>query len=165
MLRRVLLVHFLLLCVALLPVMAQRRGGRYDGQIRAAVSQTLAGKADYKNVKAEVEDGVVTLTGSVELDSTRRHLVTRLRGIPHLESVRNELVLYPPAVADKALFARVQRNLADAGFSELKLKVHEGAVTLQGQVRDFQTRQRVLDIARRTEGVKEVDAQLTFAAR
>jgi osmotically-inducible protein OsmY len=138
--------------------------GRYDQQIRHELARILH-KAEYKNAKAKVEDSVVTLSGSVELDSTRRSLVERVRKVPHVEAVENRLVLDPPAPDDKALYGRVQRNLADAGFESLKLKVHEGAVTVEGAVADQKQRQRVIDLVKRTEGVKEVDARLSFATR
>lgn len=45
----------------------QQQGGRYDAQIRARAAQMLAGNKNYKNVKAEVEDSMVSLSGDVEL--------------------------------------------------------------------------------------------------
>lgn len=139
-------------------------GGPYDEQIRARVQQILKREARYRNVKADVEDSVVTLTGSVELDSSRRSLVDRIRRIPRVESVENELVLDPPAMPDKELYSRVQRNLEDAGYRALTVKVHDGAVILEGMVADQQARQRVIEMVRRIEGVKEVDARLSFAS-
>lgn len=150
------------------PQIAQRsvrKGGRYDQQIRTELARILRKEARYKNVKADVEDSVVTLAGSVELDSIRRALADRVRKIAHVETVDNELLLDPPAVPDQALYGRVVRNLADAGFAELKCTVHEGAVTLEGTVTDQKQRQRVIDLVRRTEGVKEVEARLSFASR
>lgn len=158
--------------IAILPPVApgaaqvtRKQGGRYDQQIRSAVARIVRDKAEYKKVKAEVEDSVVTLTGSVELDSTRRTLVDRVRKIAHVEAVENHLVLDPPAVPDQELYGRVQRNLADAGFDTLKLRVHEGAVTIEGMVADQMQRQRVIELVRRTEGVKEVDARVSFASK
>jgi osmotically-inducible protein OsmY len=146
------------------PQKSSQSGGRYDEQIRARVQQILNRERRYTNVKADVEDSVITLTGSVELDSSRRSLVDRMRRIPHVESVQNQLVLDPPAVPDKELYGRVQRNLEDAGYRALTFKVHEGAVILEGMVADEQARQRVIDLVRRIEGVKEVDARLSFAS-
>lgn len=157
--------------IMFLPAQAQdlqtgnRRGGRYDQQIGAEVSRLLGKEAKYKKVKANVEDSVVTLTGSVELDSTRRGLVDRVRKISHVEAVQNQVLLDPPALDDKLLYGRVTQNLADAGFQTLKCTVHEGAVTLEGMVADQKQRERVIDLVRRIDGVKEVDARLSFASR
>jgi hypothetical protein len=57
----------------------ERQSGRYDAQIRGRIAKVLAGNKDYKNVKAEVEDGIVTLTGDVELHGVRRDLVALRR--------------------------------------------------------------------------------------
>ncbi len=143
----------------------QRRGARYDQQIRESVAKLLTSKADYKNVKADVDDATVTLTGNVELDSTRRFLVQRARRIAHVNGVQNELVLDPPAMEDKTLYGHVQQELEDAGFKTLTIKAHEGAVTLLGIVRTVQDRERALRIARETKGVKEVESRLTVAEK
>jgi osmotically-inducible protein OsmY len=142
----------------LLPAAAQVRGGRYDAEIRARVAELLKAKSEYKNVTAKIEDSVVELTGSVELDSTRRALISRVRGIPHVERAESNIVLAPPAVADEALYGRVERALAAAGFGEVKIRVHEGAVRLEGTVRNAKERQRAILVVRQTDGVKEVQA-------
>lgn len=141
----------------------RHRGGRYDEQIRTEVAKVLAGKDDYKNVKAEVGDSVVTLTGNVELDSTRRFLVAKIRHIAHVSRVDNDVVLDPPAESDKAVYSRVQQRLEDAGLKGLTLKVREGAVTLEGIARNKQDRERAIQTARQTPGVKEVESKLTVA--
>lgn len=157
--------------LTLLPAAAQslhqgsRRGGRYDQQIRAEVARILQKEARYAKVNADVEDSVVTLSGSVELDSTRRGLVDRVRKIKHVEAVQNQVLLDPPALDDKLLYGRVTQALADSGFQNLKCTVHQGAVTLEGMVADQKQRERVIDLVQRTDGVKEVDARLSFASK
>ena len=143
-----------------LSVLAQSRGGRYDDQIRKEVAQLLASKSECKSVKAAVDDAVVTLSGSVELDSERRTLVTRVRRIAHVEEIDNQVVLAPPAPLDNVLFGRVSRRLEDAGYAQVTVRAHEGTVTLSGSVRTQRDRHLVVQLAWGTEGVKEVEAQL-----
>jgi hyperosmotically inducible periplasmic protein len=159
--RMVLIAAALLFTTTLHSV--QPRGGRYDQQIRVDVAKFLASKNECKNVKAQVEDGVVTLTGTVELDSERRTVATRVRRIPHVEEVDNQILLSPPAPLDDVLYARVTRRLSDAGFSNVKVQVHEGAVVLQGNVRTPRERQSAVQMVWATEGVKEVEARLSVA--
>jgi osmotically-inducible protein OsmY len=142
-------------------VSSAAHGGRYDGQIRAEVEKLLAAKSECKNVKATVDDGVVTLTGNVELDSERRTLVTRVRRIAHVEEVESQILLSPSAPLDNVLYARVSRRLHDAGYAQVTIQVHEGAVILQGNVRTMRDRHSVLQLAWNTEGVKEVEAKLS----
>jgi hyperosmotically inducible periplasmic protein len=159
--RIILVIVTLLFTAALHPV--QPRGGRYDQQIRQRVARLLASKSECKNVKAQVEDGVVTLTGTVELDSERRTVVTRVRRIPHVEEVDNQILLSPPAPLDDVLYSRVTRRLGDAGFPEIRVRVHDGAVVLEGTVRTPRDRQSAVHLVWQTDGVKEVEARLTVA--
>lgn len=158
--------RMIVVAVALLLTTAhsvQPRGGRYDQQIRDAVTRLLASKSECKNVKAQVEDGVVWLTGTVELDSERRTVVTRVRRIPHVEEVDNQILLSPPAPLDDVLFSRVTRRLGDAGFHEIHVQVHEGAVVLQGTVRTPRDRHSAVHLVWQTEGVKEVEVRISVA--
>lgn len=153
-----------LVALFLVGAMAMQSGGRYDVQIRTEIAQLLEQNSAYKNVTVRAEDSVVTLTGTVELDSTRQALIIRVRRIPHVESVESNIVLSPPAVPDQTLHGRVQSALADAGFGEVKIRVHEGAVRLEGTVRNAKERQRAIELVRQTEGVKEVQASSLTAA-
>jgi hyperosmotically inducible protein len=144
-------------------VVGQQQGGRYDAQIRARVAQVLAGNKDYKNVKAAVEDSIVTLSGEVELHSVRRSLVTRVHRIAHVAGVENQIVLAPPAVPDNILSGRVQTQLQDAGYGTLTIQVHEGGVTLHGTVRNRHDWDAVRQLVSLTPGVKEVEVRLSIA--
>jgi osmotically-inducible protein OsmY len=140
---------------------AQARGGRHDDEIRKAVAHLLASKSECKNVKAVVDDGVVTLTGNVELDSERRTVVTRIRRLPHVEGVDNQIVLSPPAPLDDVLYSRINSRLRNAGYDQVTVHVHEGSVILQGGVRTERDRHSVVQLAWATDGVKEVEAKLS----
>jgi len=158
--RLTLLALFLM---AAIPAYAQHKGSRYDEQIRSAVANILTSHSEFRNVKSAVDDNVVRLTGSVELDSTRQNLLNKVKHIKHVHSVRNELVLNPPAPPDSALYGRVRQTLADIRLENITCKVHEGGVTLSGIVRNEKERQRAIEMVRSTEGVKEVRSQLTVA--
>jgi osmotically-inducible protein OsmY len=140
----------------------QVRGGRYDQQIRSNVARVLLTDKDYKDVGAEVEDGVVTLAGSVVLDSTRRNLTVQIRHIAHVAGVDNKLVLSPPAPPDNILYGRVISRLQDAGYNGVTAQVHEGAVILRGNVRTQKDVFRTKEIVMLIPGVKEVEATLTI---
>jgi osmotically-inducible protein OsmY len=164
-LRSLALTACLLLAVASVSFAQRHRGGRYDDQIRAAVTKLLAERSNYKNVKSEVSDSVVTLTGSVELPSTRRHLVASIRRIQHVSRVDNDVVLDPPAESDQAVIGRLQQRLEDAGLKGITCRVREGAVTLEGIVRNNRDRERTVRLVKETPGVKEVSSKLTVAEK
>jgi osmotically-inducible protein OsmY len=123
----------------------------------------LKSHVDYSKVRAEVEDNVVTVKGSVLLNSTRERLIDQIKQIKHVHSVRNEIILDPPAPPDQTLYGRVRQTLADIRLETINFKVHEGAVTLSGIVRTEKERQRAIEMVRSTDGVKEVRSQLTIA--
>src|SRR5215471_14621850 len=62
---------------------------RYDNQLQNAVTQKLASKNQYSNVKASVEDGIVTLTGTVDLYQRKLDAAKLARKIPNAQGVRN----------------------------------------------------------------------------
>ena len=145
-------------------VLAQNRGGRYDQQINSNVARVLLSDEDYKNVSVQVEDGIVTLTGSVALDSTRRNLAVQIGHISHVAGVDNELVLSPPAPPDNILYGRVMSRLQEAGYGDVTAQVHEGAVILKGYVRTQRDWAWAKEIVRLTPGVKEVEARLSIVS-
>jgi osmotically-inducible protein OsmY len=152
-----------MLMLAASAALAQARGGRYDQQILSNVARVLAGEPQYANVTVEVEDGIVTLAGSVALDSVRRNLVVKIRHIDHVVGVENELGLSPPAPPDHVLYGEVQRRLLDAGYQDITIQVHEGAVILSGIVRTQKDWHAARQIVSLIPGVKEVAAKLTIA--
>jgi osmotically-inducible protein OsmY len=147
----------------LMPAAMGQRGGRYDAQVRERVGQVLASNKDYKNIKADVEDGIVTLSGDVVLHSVRRGLVARIHRIAHVVGVENQIVLAPPALPDNVLSGRVQTQLRDAGCGTLTIQVHEGGVVLHGTVRNRHDWDTVRELVSSTPGVKEVEVRLSIA--
>jgi len=142
--------------------LAQEQGGRYDQQISSNVARVLLSDKDYKDVSVQVEDGIVTLSGSVVLDSTRRYLGVQIRHIPHVAGVENQIVLSPPAPPDNILYGRVMSRLRESGYGDLTAQVHEGAVILKGYVRTQRDWAWAREIVMLTPGVKEVEARLSI---
>jgi len=160
--RAVIIACFLASAACL--VLAQNRGGRYDQQIYSNVARVLLSDRDYQSVSVQVEDGIVTLTGSVFLDSTRRNLVGEIRHISHVAGVDNRLVLSPPAPPDNILYGRVMSRLQESGYGDLTAQVHEGAVILKGYVRTQRDWAWAREIVMLTPGVKEVEARLSIVS-
>jgi osmotically-inducible protein OsmY len=144
--------------------LAQDLVGRYDQQISSNVARVLLNDRDYKDVSVVVEDGIVTLTGSVVLDSTRRNLVVQIRHISHVAGVDDRIVLSPPAPPDNILYGRVMSRLQESGYSDLTAQVHEGAVILKGYVRTQRDWAWAKEIVLLTPGVKEVEARLSIVS-
>ncbi|HYL91812.1 MAG TPA: BON domain-containing protein [Alphaproteobacteria bacterium] len=154
----------LLICSSLAWTASQPKGGRYDQKILASAQHIVQSCRACSKVSVAVEDGVVTLGGTVELESTRQWLEGKMRRIAHAARVDDEIVLDPPAVSDQELATRLATRLVDEHFDSVTTIVHNGAVTLNGTVRDLEERERLLRIVQSTVGVKEVKTNLTIAS-
>lgn len=132
-------------------------------EIGRNVAKFLGSHRAYRNVSFTVEDEIVTVTGTVFTWSDRVDLERTLRGIEHVRSVRNEVVLDPPAVSDEVLRARVKKTLTAAGIADVRFQVHEGLVILTGAVRTRLQWTRIQDLAWSVEGVREVISRVRVA--
>src|ERR1700716_2131490 len=73
---------------------------RYDNQIQAAVTQRLAAKKQFSDVKLSVEDGIVTLTGTVDLYQRKLQVAKNARQAARVQGVRNLVTVAGPSVPD-----------------------------------------------------------------
>src|SRR5579871_3176317 len=62
---------------------------RYDNSIQAGVSQRLAARKQFNGVQASVEDGIVTLTGNVDLYQEKLDAAKMARKVANVQGVRN----------------------------------------------------------------------------
>jgi hypothetical protein len=131
-----------------------------DEEIRRSVAKFLSGHRQYQNVTIQVEDEVVTATGTVALWSQRSDLEWSLRRIEHVRNVHNQVVLDPPPVSDDVLRARVKKALVAAGFPNLRFQAHQGRVVLSGSVRTRPQWARARDLLLTVEGVREVETRV-----
>src|SRR5437667_9003812 len=63
--------------------------GRYDGDIQSRVAQQLAAKKEFRNLHAAVEDGIVTLTGTVDVYQQKLDAAKKVRKTEKVQGVRN----------------------------------------------------------------------------
>ncbi len=137
-------------------------GSRYDNQIQTTVTQKLAAKSEFSNVKASVAEGIVTLTGSVDLYQGKLDAVKVARKAAHAQGVRNLVDLAGPNVPDAQLEQKLAKKLRyvregyDITFDYFALGVKDGVVTVEGQDRTGLGRDEALFDIANTPGVKDV---------
>src|SRR5579871_5539014 len=135
---------------------------RYDGQLQNAVTQKLASKNQYNNVKATVEDGIVTLTGNVDLYQRKLDAAKLARKIPNAQGVRNLITVAGANVPDAQLEQKLATKLTyvregyDSTFDYFALGVKDGVVTVEGQDRTGVGRDEALADIANMPGVKDV---------
>jgi len=153
------------LAVELMAVMAVAQSpaaARYDNQIQAAVTQKLSNKTQFHDVKASVEDGIVTLTGTVDLYQGKLDAGKLARKIANAQGVRNFITVAGPNVPDAQLEQKLATKLRyvrvgyDSAFDYFALGVKDGVVTVEGQDRTGVGRDEALADIANMPGVKDV---------
>src|SRR5262250_3405244 len=66
-------------------------GGKYDQEISQKLEKDIHGKSQYKDVKVSVEDGVVTLSGTVPVLINKLDLDKKAHNAGHVQGVRNQI--------------------------------------------------------------------------
>jgi osmotically-inducible protein OsmY len=162
--KRTLQVFASLLLVGLLTAgaVAQTSGAaRFDSAIQQKVSQQLQDKNEFRNVQASVEDGIVTLTGSVDLYQQKLDAAKKIRKSDNVQGVRNLLAVSSSA-PDEQLAAQLQRKLYydrmgyDNRFNYVEASVQDGVATLNGATRTYISRDSAMFVASTMPGVKDV---------
>src|SRR3984957_17523774 len=135
---------------------------RYDNQIQTTVSEKLASKKQLSNVKTSVADGIVTLTGTVDLYQGRLDAAKLARKVGHVQGVRNLLTVAGPTVQDAQLEQKLAKKLRyvrvgyDNTFDYFALGVKDGVVTVEGEDRTGIGRDEALADIANMPGVKDV---------
>jgi osmotically-inducible protein OsmY len=142
---------------------------RYDNQVQNVVTQKLATKKQFSNVKVNVEDGIVTLTGTVDLYQRKLDAAKLARKASNVQGVRNLIVVAGPNVPDAQLEQKLATKLTyvregyDSAFDYFALGVRDGVVTVEGQDRTGVGRDEALAEIANMPGVKDVIENIKVA--
>jgi len=142
---------------------ATTSASRYDTTIAAAATQKLAEKEQFQNVRASVEDGIVTLTGTVDLYQEKLDAAKSVRKLKNATGVRNLIQVAGSQVSDSQLQEKLFRKIYydrtgyyDNAFNYVTVSVNDGVVTLAGHTYDSVGRDTALALTQRMPGVKDV---------
>jgi hyperosmotically inducible protein len=149
--------------LVLLSFTAMATTGRYDEQIQQAVSQKIHGTKHLQSVNSSVEDGIVTLTGSVNLYQDKLEAANKIKKFDNVTGVRNDIVVAGATVPDDQLQKKLAKQIAydrvgyyDNTFNYIAINVKDGVVTLDGDTVYDVPKDSALAIVARTAGVKDV---------
>ena len=140
---------------------AQTSSARFDNDIETRVTQQLTKKQDFRNVQATTEDGIVTLSGTVNLYQQKLDAAKNVRKLDKVQGVRN-LVAVSSSAPDAELEAKLERKLHydrigfDNLFNFVEVSVKDGVATLTGETRTDVGRDSALALANYMPGVKDV---------
>jgi len=162
------LIMMLMALLVLLSVTAMAATGRYDEQIQQAVSRKIHDAKQLQSVSSSVEDGIVTLTGTVNLYQDKLDAAKKVKKIANVTGVRDDIVVAGESVPDSQLQQKLAKKLTydrvgyyDNAFNYIALNVKDGVVTLTGDTLFDVPKDSALAIVARTPGVKDVVDDVT----
>ena len=132
-----------------------------DENAAAAVTAKLD-KKQFQNVKVTVENGIATLSGTVDLYEYKADADKRVHKVKGISAVRNEIQVAGPSIPDAQLkdklLEKLQYDRVGYGnvFNAISLDVHDGAVTLGGHARTDVDKDSALALVSTYPGVKDV---------
>ena len=156
-----------------LPAMGQARNQQkqsaQDQQVQKITTEKLQEKEKFRGVSANVEDGIVTLSGTVEVFIDKENAEKRVRKVKNVDGVRNHVQIAGKQVSDAELRETLANKLRydrvgyGIVFNNLTVGVENGAVTIGGKVRDYPDRSSAIAIVETTPGVKDVNDEIDVA--
>ncbi len=133
-----------------------------DGQIQAAAQKALSASR-FKDVQVSVQNGVVTLSGNVDLVATRLNAEMKVRHVKGIGAIRDDIQVNGPEIADPQLQVKLQKAIAygllgyvPVAFQAISVQVHDGVVSLGGHAAGPVAASDALAIVENTRGVKDV---------
>jgi hyperosmotically inducible periplasmic protein len=135
---------------------------RFDNQIQNNVTQKLESKRQFSNVQASVEDGIVKLTGTVDLYQRKLDAAKLARKTANVQGVDNLIRVAGPNISDAQLEQKLATKLTyvregyDSTFDYFAIAVKDGVVTVEGEDRTGVGRDEALADIAYMPGVKDV---------
>jgi len=133
-----------------------------DSGVAAEVMKKLD-KKQFKAVKATMDNnGIVTLSGTVDLYEYKVDADKRVHKVKGVSAVRNEIQVVGPTLSDaelqQKLVEKLQYDRVGYGnlFNAISVSVQNGAVTLGGHARTDVDKDSALALASTYPGVKDV---------
>ena len=130
----------LILCtIGLFSAIPSCKSKEKDADVKEAVEMALAANPDFSGLRADVKDGVATITGEVKDESIRNSLTPTIADVKGVKSVQNNTtvatppppVTAPEIAADDPLTKRVMDALKD--HPTVKATVSDGVITVTGE--------------------------------
>ncbi len=146
-----------------------------DVEISTKIKGKLAADSETSAIKIGVDttNRVVTLSGVVPTEREKGKAEQLARNTEGVSQVVNNITINPASLGatnvgekareaanDAAILAKIKAKLLTEGITGTNVDVVNGVVTLKGEIENERKSALAADIARSTEGVKNVDNQL-----
>ena len=152
--------------MAFVPQASTAAWAQTDSSAADAVMKKLD-KKQFQNVKATVDgNGIVTLTGTVEVYEYKADADHRAHKAKGIKGVRNEIEVSGPSVSDQELKQKLGEKLSydrvgyGNVFNAITIGVQDGVVTLGGHARTDVDRDSAVSLVSTYPGVKDVEDEI-----
>ncbi|MFT4111490.1 BON domain-containing protein [Silvibacterium sp.] len=134
-----------------------------DNNLRAEVINKALNKSKFKDVQVSVSNGVVKLTGTVDVFDTKEDADKRVHRVKGVTGVDNEIQVAGPSVPDGELQSKLVKAIqydrvgyGTTPFNAIAVNVQGGVVTLSGHAYGPVDADSAVAVAANTKGVKDV---------
>jgi hyperosmotically inducible protein len=123
-------------------------------------------KKQYRNVKVTVDNGIATLSGTVDLFEYKADAEKSVRKAKGVTAVRNQIEVAGPTVSDQELQAKLVEKLTydrvgyGNVFNAISVSVQNGVATLGGHARTDVDKDSALALVSTYPGVKDVVGEI-----
>ena len=147
------------------PVLARAAapgGAQADNSAVTSAAQSRLNKKQFKDVRVSVDDGIATLTGTVDLYEYKADAQKSALHTKGVTAVRNDIQVAGPNVLDSELQSKLAEKLAydrvgyGNVFDAIGVNVNNGVVTLTGHAHNYPNRDSAVGTVATTAGVKDV---------
>jgi hyperosmotically inducible periplasmic protein len=143
--------------------------GAPDAQLQADVQHQLS-KKQFRDIHATVQNGVVTLTGSVNSLSDKLDAEKRIEKTREAQSINDQITVNGPQVSDQELYNKIAKALAfdrqgypSFPFNAIIMHVRNGVVELAGEVVEPVDKESAVGVVTNTPGVRGLVDHLKVA--
>jgi osmotically-inducible protein OsmY len=140
---------------------------KLDTELQADIQKVIgcAADIDARQIKVSVQDGIVTLRGSIDSFWKKARIEDLASSMDGVLAIKNEIRVLsidkaPDILIKKDIVSALERMEVE-GLNNIKVDVVNGVVTLSGEVPTWSISFDIEDTARFTSGVTEVKNNLT----
>ncbi len=133
-----------------------------DAHLQQEVQKALS-SSRFKGIQPSVQNGVVTLNGTVDLFATKMAADQKVRHVKGMKALQDDIQVSGPEIPDQQLQAKLQQAIAygllgyvPVAFQAITVQVQNGVVTLGGHAAGPIAANDAVGIVENTKGVKDV---------
>lgn len=134
-----------------------------DSNLKAEITNKALNKSQFKDIQVSVQNGVVTLTGTVNNVAAKEQADHRVHGTKGVQAVDNQIHIAGPNVPDSELQQKLVKSIeysrvgyGTTPFNAISVNVQNAVVTLGGHAYGPVDADTAVNIAQNTKGVQDV---------